>query len=123
MRYSDLVILKITANDLLLDFSRYIGSTTPQLCSVKEHQKLKNKGSFSFDTSSLSEESRKHVLSFAEESLYNSYVFKIKHKDYGTVYYERAINGITVSVLKFAVVLGFLLLAVILFTLGYFLFN
>lgn len=115
--------VRIYTDDLLDSFSAYLDSILPSLRSLKEHRKLKNKGSFSFDTSHLNKRGRGEVLSFAEEKLYNSYIFKVKYGDYGTVYYERAINGITVSVLKLAVVLGCLVLATGLLGLGYWVLN
>lgn len=107
MEYSSIV--RKTASDLVLKFSRHLEdvSISGELGTGREEGK--DKGTFAFDLSSLSKKEQSHVLSLAEEILKFSYTFKIKGKDAKVVSYERNIGGIPLTLFNSAFIAGCLL--------------
>lgn len=107
MEYSELV--RRNASDLVLKFSRHLAdvSISGELGTGKEEGK--DKGTFAFELSSLSEKEQSHVLSLAEETLKFSYTFKLKGKDAKVVSYERNIGGIPLTLFNSAFIAGCLL--------------
>ena len=107
MEYSSIV--RKTASDLVLKFSRHLAdvSISGELGTGREEGK--DKGTFAFDLSSLSKKEQSHVLSLAEEILKFSYTFKIKGKDAKVVSYEKNIGGIPLTLFNSAFIAGCLL--------------
>lgn len=107
MQYSDLV--KSTASDLVLKLSNHLSDVSPSSSKGAKTSNNKDKGTFAFDLSELSEKDKFHVLSLAEETLKFSYTFKYKGKDAKIIYYERNSWGIPLSFVKLVLVLGYFL--------------
>lgn len=119
MQYSDLV--KSTASDLVLKLSNHLSDVSPSSSKGAKTSNNKDKGTFAFDLSELSEKDKFHVLSLAEETLKFSYTFKYKGKDAKIIYYERSSWGIPLSFVKLVLVLGLFLAVLLLLTFLYFL--
>ena len=107
MEYSELV--RRTASDLVLKFSRHLADVSLFSSEVDGSANTKDKGTFAFDLSSLNGKEKFHVLSLAEETLKFSYTFKIKGKDAKVISYERNIGGIPLTLFNSALIAGCLL--------------
>ena len=114
MEYSDLV--KRTANDLVLKFSNHLAGISSLKDVGTGREEGKDKGTFAFDLSSLSEKEQSHVLSLAEETLKFSYTFKIKGKDAKVISFERNTWGIPVSLVKSTIIASVLLVGFLVLT-------
>ena len=119
MQYSDLV--KEKANDLVLKFSKHLAEVSLFSPKGTKLQNSKEKGTFAFDLSSLSDKDVFHILSLAEETLKFSYTFKLKGKNTKVISYERNLWGIPLSFVKLVLVLGLFLEVLLLLTFLYFL--
>ena len=121
MEYSRIV--KETASDLILKFSRHLADVSLFSSSDRKSANTKDYGTFTFDLSSLGEREKSHVLSLAEETLKFSYTFKIKGKDAKIVSYERNIGGIPLALFNSAVIAGCLLAGFLVLTCLYLLLS
>lgn len=125
MEYSELV--RKTASDLVLKFSRHLADVSSLDDVGTGREESKDKGTFTFDLSSLTEIEQSHVLSLAEETLKFSYTFKLKGKDAKVVAYERNSWGIPISLAKSTIIasvlfVGFLVLTCLYLLLRWFVF-
>lgn len=121
MEYSDLV--KKRANDFVLKFSNHLSSvSSPNSVGVNDKD-VKDMGVLSFNLSDLSEDEKSQVLFLAEEILRFSYTFRFKGESTDNIYYERNSWGIPISLVKSAVISGFLLVSFLVLTGGYLLFK
>ena len=125
MEYSELV--RKTASDLVLKFSRHLAGLSISGNGGTGKGEGKDKGTFAFDLSSLTEKEQSHVLSLAEETLKFSYTFKLKGKDAKVVAYERNTWGIPISLAKSTIIasvlfVGFLVLTCLYLLLSWFVF-
>ena len=125
MGYSELV--RRTASDLVLKFSRHLADVSSLDDVGTGREESKDKGTFTFDLSSLTEIEQSHVLSLAEETLKFSYNFKLKGKDAKVVAYERNSWGIPISLAKSTIIasvlfVGFLVLTCLYLLLRWFVF-
>lgn len=121
MEYSDLV--KKRANDFVLKFSNHLSSVSSSNSVGVNDKDVKDTGVLAFDLSDLSEEERSQVLFLAEEVLRFSYTFRFKGGNTDNIYYERNSWGIPISLVKSAVISGFLLVSFLVLTGGYLLFK
>ena len=119
MQYSDLV--KRTASDLVLKLSNHLSDVSSSNSKGAKTSNNKDKGTFAFDLSSLSDKDVFHILSLAEETLKFSYTFKLKGKNTKIISYERNLWGIPLSFVKLVLVLGLFLAFLLLLTFLYFL--
>lgn len=114
MEYSDLV--KEKANDLVLNFAEYLSDiSSPN----SKDSNSKDMGVIAFDVSELSEDEKSQVLFLAEEILKFSYTFRFKGESTDSVYYDRNAWGIPISLVKSAVISGFLLASFLVLTCMY----
>lgn len=114
MEYSRIV--KETASDLILKFSRHLADVSLFSSSDRKSANTKDYGTFTFDLSSLGEREKSHVLSLAEETLKFSYTFKIKGKDAKVISFERNTWGIPVSLVKSTIIASVLLVGFLVLT-------
>lgn len=114
MEYSSIV--RKTASDLVLKFSNYFSGVSTSGNGGTGKGEGKDKGTFAFDLSSLTEKEQSHVLSLAEETLKFSYTFKIKGKDAKVVSYERNTWGIPITLFNSAFISGLLLVGFLVLT-------
>lgn len=121
MQYSDLV--KSTSSDLVLKFSRHLADISISGDLGTGGEEGKNKGTFAFDLSSLSEKEQSHVLSLSEETLKFSYTFKLKGKEVKVVAYERNTLGIPISLAKSTITASVLFVGFLVLTCLYLLIN
>ena len=121
MEYSDLV--KEKANDLVISFSNHLSDvSSPSPSNVKDRN-VRDVGVLNFNLSDLSDDEKSQVLFLAEEILKFSYTFRFKGGNTDNIYYERNSWGIPISLVKSAVISGFLLVSFLLLTGGYLLFK
>ena len=121
MEYSSIV--KETANDLVLKFSRHLAEVSLFSPEGMKNANTKDNGTFAFDLSALSEKEKSHVLSLVDETIKFSYTFKIKGKDAKVISYERNVGGIPLSLVNFAITLSFLIVGFLVLTFLYLLVN
>ena len=114
MEYSELV--RRTASDLVLKFSRHLAGLSSLDDVGTGREEGKEKGTFAFNLSSLSEKEQSHVLSLAEETLKFSYTFKLKSKDAKVIAYERNTWGIPLSLVKSTIIASVLLVGFLVLT-------
>ena len=112
---------------MVLKFSRNLAGLSSLDDVGDSREEGKDKGTFAFDLSSLSEKEQSHVLSLAEETLKFSYTFKLKGKDAKVVAYERNTWGIPLSLAKSTIIasvlfVGFLVLTCLYLLLRWFVF-
>lgn len=121
MEYSDLV--KNKANDLVISFSNHLSDvSSPSLSDIKDRN-VRDMGVLAFNLSDLSVDEKSQVLFLSEEILKFSYTFRFKGESTDNIYYERNTWGIPISLVKSAVISGFLLVSFLVLTGGYLLFK
>lgn len=109
MEYSDLV--RKRADDLVLRFSRHLVDVSLFCPKGTEYANTKDKGTFDFNLSDLTNKERSQVLSLGMETINFAYILKVKKSRPDIVEYEHTICGFILRVSNIAVFLSFLCVA------------